>query len=169
MKSCASAENSNIHQILHQSQASVCHICRSVIAANISLLQRASHVCWWSPWTSLTKAKLIQCQLPTAKEILVITWSFLNIIKHRPFHHCKCVTFRFTASLSVTDRSCEGQRWTIFISLLLMGPKNRVLCWPSVQSAHLAHTHTHPFWRHISQTASLFLDAPKINWKVLFC
>lgn len=109
----------------------------------ISLEQRTPHARCRSPLTRPLEAKLTLCHLPTAKEILVITCSFLNIIEHRPFHQSKCVTFRFTAPLSVTDRSAEGLRWTIFVSLRLMGPKNRALRWPAGLSAHFRDRSTH--------------------------
>lgn len=161
-------KNSNISlisiivQIWHQSRAACLflfsfihhifpHNMYGVIVVNIIPSPRASHICWWSPLTSLTKGKLTLCHLPPAKEILVITCSFLNIIKHQAFHHCECVTFKLTASLSVTDGSCEGQCWTIFISSLTIQPKNRALCWPLLQSAQLGYEststpppHTHP-------------------------
>lgn len=110
----------------------------------ISLEQRTPHARWRSPLTRPSQAKLTLCRLPTAKEILVITCSFLNIIEHRPFHQSKCVTFRFTAPLSVTDRSAEGLRWTIFVSSRLMGPKNRALRWPAGLSARFRDRSTHP-------------------------
>lgn len=125
--------------------------------SKISPSPRASHVCWWSPLTSPTKAKLTLCHLPPAKEILVITCSFLNIIKHQPFHHSESVTFRFTAPLSVTDGSWEGQCQTIFISLPLMGPINRVLCWPPRQSARLGYVPTPP------PTRTPLLTSPRLS------
>lgn len=149
---------------LYQIQLFCPHNVSDVIAVVISLEQRTPHACWRSPLTRPSEAKLTLCRLPTAKEILVITCSFLNIIEHRPFHQSKCVTFRFTAPLSVTDRSAEGLRWTIFVSSRLMGPKNRALCWPAGLSAHFRDRsthpspHTHPLWQSLDRTA-LFLDA----------
>lgn len=136
---------------LHQSPPPFCclhlfcpHKVNDVAAVNISLERRAPHARWSSPLTRPSEAKLTLCHLPTAKEILVITCSFLNIIEHRPFHQSECVTFRFTAPLSVTDGSAEGLCWTIFVLSRLRGPKNRALCWPAGQSAHFRDKSTHP-------------------------
>lgn len=120
------------------------HNMSDVIAVNISLERRAPHARWSSLLTRPSEANLPLCHLPTAKGILVITCSFLNIIEHWPFHQSECVTFRFTAPLSVTDRSAEGLPWTIFVSFCLMGPKNRALCWPAGQSADFGDKSTHP-------------------------
>lgn len=120
------------------------HKVNNVTAVKISFERRAPHARWSSPLTRPSEARLTLCHLPTAKEILVITSSFLNIIEHRPFHQSKCVTFRFTGPLSVTDRSAEGLLWTIFVSSRLMGPKNRALCWPAGQAAHFRDKSTDP-------------------------
>lgn len=155
LKAFISAWWSDLHQcakLTLKSKNSYLHsprlfpICRVWLQWIFAWALRPSNVCWWSPLTSLTKGNFTLCHLPPAKEISVITCSFLNIIKHQPFHHTECVTFRFIASLSVTDRSFEGQCCSIFISLLLMGPKNSVLCWPPVLSGLSPPPSTHtPF------------------------
>lgn len=130
-----------------------------VISMNISPSLRALHVCWWSPLRNLTKASVTLCHLLPAKEISVITCSFLNIIKHRPFHHSECVTFRVTTFLSMTDRSCEVKWWSIFISLFLMWPKNRVFRWAPVLSSSfeaLVHLPENTPRRHQSSRCFIF-------------